>query len=177
MILDTLYILTLVVVLIGIFPTYYLFVRGFGRSRRAVVEGMAELDNDVLNQLGWTPREYIGVFDLGAPFRLGWQAWGFMTQQQNMALQRVILRGLPEVAGLSDDTQRAARRYRRFVLVIGIFVVLFFIPSFIGLSRSIAEITGTPTGLWYALSCVCILICAFLPTEKFQKWPEVEVKA
>ncbi|WP_377191307.1 hypothetical protein [Ruegeria meonggei] len=145
------------------------------RSKRAVIEGMAQLDVILRDRLGWQPEEYFSRWNIGAPFRLGWQAWGALFQQQALALQRVLVRGLPEFPGIPDEVRKAARTYRRcFGLVLIVGAVVVFLPAYHRLSLDVAEYTGWPESFWFAVFGLAVGILVFLPTEKFRKWPELE---
>lgn len=173
MILDTLYMFALFVFSISLLPLLVFACWRYARSKRAVIEGMAQLDSHALQQVGWMPKEYIATFDLRASIRLGWQSWGLMWQQQNTALHRVLWRGLPNAAEVPEDIRKSARRYRRyFCFFIAPLTVLALLPAFLNLAQDMADLTGISTRICYILLGLCIGFMILLPLEKFQKWPE-----
>ncbi|WP_353391172.1 hypothetical protein [Ruegeria sp. HU-ET01832] len=136
---------------------------------------MAQLDTDTRSKLDWRATEYVGTFDVQAPIRLGWQAWGLLTQRQNLVLQRVLLHGLPNLSAIPDETVKSARAYRRFsIFLYALFSVLVFLPALIGLSEDLAELTGSSTGFWRIILVLFLGVWVFLPSEEFKKWPEIE---
>jgi hypothetical protein len=175
MILETLRLFFLFVVAVSILPLSILAARNYARSKRAIVEGMARLDEEILDRLGWEAREYIGTFDLFAPFRMGWAAWGLAVQKQSAVLQRTLLQGLPASVVLPNEIRRSLRRYRCFfwsffapVTVL----VLFF--AFIRLSHVLAGFSGLPLSLCFILLGAGNGVWIFTPLEKFRKWPDIE---
>lgn len=95
----------LVFILIGpAIVLMFVAFRSYERSKRAVIEGMAKLDQGQLDKLGWTPRIYISAWGFRSSFKRGWQSRGLLAQQQNIALQRVLLHGLPSSLELSEET-------------------------------------------------------------------------
>ena len=171
---DVLYMFPLFIVVIGILPFYFFFLRTYGRSKKAIIEGVAQLDDDLLGRLDWPAGSYMGPFDLAAPFQVGWKAWGQKNMQQTIVFQRFFLWGLPKTDGLSGDLTKAAFRFRLCLLTIITFCLLFFVPSFIGLSRKAAEFTGTPNGIWHAIFILSAASWIFLPAEKFKRWPIIK---
>lgn len=175
MILVTFKIFALFVLSVSILPLYFLALRNYARSKRAVIEGMAQLDVDTRHQLVWVPKGYIGVFDLLAPLRLGWQSWGLMSQQQNLALQRVLLHGPPKNAELSGETKKSARRFRRyFCFFIAPLAVLILLSAYIRLSHDLADFSGMSLSICYLLLGFGPALWVFILQEKFNKWPEIE---
>ncbi|MBO9411593.1 MULTISPECIES: hypothetical protein [unclassified Ruegeria] len=175
MIFDVLYIIFLFVLSIGILPLGVLAAWNYSRSKRTVVEGMARLDANTLDRLGWEARGYIGAFDLRAPFRMGWNTWGLAVQKQNVALQRTLLRGLPTGVDVSDETRKSVRRFRRYFsfFVVPVAVIILF-PAYIRLSHDLASFSGLPLYACFILLGLGVALFIFNPPEKFQRWPEIE---
>lgn len=146
------------------------------RSKRAVVVGMAQLDIKQRDRLGWEPGEYISRWDVSAPFRFGWKAWGVLSQQQALALQRVLLHGLPGFSEIPVEVRKASRTYRRcFGLIFVVSALMVFLPAYYRMGHYAADFTGWSASFWFAVFGLAIAPVAFLPTEKFRKWPEPEV--
>ncbi|MEW2917875.1 hypothetical protein AB1A64_12450 [Ruegeria sp. ANG10] len=177
MILDTLFVLStfaLFILTISLLPLLVFACWRYTRSKRAVIEGMAQLDSHARQQMGWMPKEYLGTFDVRAPIRLGWQSWGLMWRQQNTALHRVLWRGLPNAAEVPEDIRKSARRFRRyFCFFIAPLTALVLLPAFLSLAQDMADLTGFSTRICYILLGLCIGLMTLLPLEKFQKWPEL----
>lgn len=175
MILETLYIFALFVLAVSILPLCFLAMRSYARSKKGIIEGVSRLDERTLDGLGWGPRDYIGTFDLWAPFRLGWNAWGQAVQKQNVALQRVLFRGLPKGVGVSDETEQSVRRFRLyFCLFVVPTAALILLPAFVRLSHRLSDLSGLPLSVCLILLGIGSALYVFLPAEKFQKWPGVE---
>jgi hypothetical protein len=174
MILESLKIFALFALVISILPLYIMALRNYTRSKRAVVEGMAQLDNATLSQLDWLPRRYISTFDLRAPFHLGCHSWGMLSLQQSIALQRVLLYGLPKTDKLTEETRKSARRYRRYSYFFVIpLAALILVPGYIRLSHDLASFSQMPLNICYLLLGSGIWLWVFMPKEKFKKWPEI----
>ncbi|WP_209834698.1 hypothetical protein [Ruegeria sp. HKCCE3926] len=175
MILETLRLFFLFVVAVSILPLSILAARNYARSKRAIVEGMARLDEETLDRLGWEAREYIGTFDLFAPFRMGWAAWGLAVQKQRAVLQRILLQSLPDSVVLPGEISRSLRRYRcLFWAFFAPVTVLVLFSAFIRLSHVLAGFSGLPVSLCFILLGAGNGVWIFTPLEKFRKWPEIE---
>ncbi len=175
MILEVLYIFVLFILAISILPLCFLAMRNYARSKRSIIEGVSRLDERTLDGLGWAPRVYIGTFDLSAPFRMGWSTWGLALQKQNVALQRVLIRGLPEGVSVSEETGQSVRRFRRyFWFIIFPTAVLILLPAFIRLSHDLSSLSGLSLSVCLILLGVGTALIVFSTAEKFRKWPKIE---
>lgn len=175
MILETLRLFFLFVVAVSILPLSILAARNYARSKRTIVEGMARLDEETLDRLGWEAREYIGTFDLFAPFRMGWAAWGLAVQKQRAVLQRILLQSLPDSVVLPGEISRSLRRYRcLFWAFFAPVTVLVLFSAFIRLSHVLAGFSGLPLSLCFILLGAGNGVWIFTPLEKFRKRPEIE---
>lgn len=175
MILETLRLFFLFVVTVSILPLSILAARNYARSKRTIVDGMARLDEETLNRLGWEARDYIGTFDLFAPFRMGWRVWGLAVQKQSAVLQRILLQGLPDSVVLPDEIRRSLRRYRcYFWSFFAPMAVLVLFLAFIRFSHVLADFSGLPLSLCFVLLGAGYGVWIFTPLEKFRKWPDIE---
>ncbi|NOD84476.1 hypothetical protein [Ruegeria sp. HKCCD6119] len=175
MILETLRLFFLFVVAVSILPLSILAARNYARSKRTIVDGMARLDEETLDRLGWEAREYIGTFDLFAPFRMGWAAWGLAVQKQRAVLQRILLQSLPDSVVLPGEISRSLRRYRcLFWAFFAPVTVLVLFSAFIRLSHVLAGFSGLPLSLCFIWLGAGNGVWIFTPLEKFRKWPEIE---
>ncbi|WP_299642798.1 hypothetical protein [uncultured Ruegeria sp.] len=175
MILETLRLFFLIVVTVGILPLGILAARNYARSKRTIVDGMARLDEETLNRLGWDARDYIGTFDLFAPFRMGWTAWGLAVKKQSAVLQRILLQGLPDSVVLPDEIRRSLRRYRCYFwsFFAPMAVLVLFLAS-IRFSHVLADFSGLPLSLCFILLGAGNGFWIFTPLEKFRKWPDIK---
>ncbi|SMO53941.1 hypothetical protein [Ruegeria faecimaris] len=175
MILEVFGLFILFVATLGLLPLMVYVFWLLERSKRAIIEGMAQLDVNLRNRLGWAPEEYISIWNIAAPFRLGWQAWGELSQKQALVLQRVLMHGLPEFAGIPDEVRKAVRTYRCcFGLIFAVGAVLVFLPAHYSLSHKAAELTGWPAIIWFTAFGLAVCPLFFLPSQKFRKWPAPE---
>ncbi len=175
MIFETVYMFVFLVFSFVFLPLCFLTLRNYERSKRVVIEGMAQLDGDTRRQLGWLPSVYIGVFDLFAPLRLGGKYWGEMKRQQSLALQRVLLHGLPETVVLAEDVRRSARRFRCYcIFLIAPLTVLIMLPACIRISDELAGFSGFPLAVCFILLSSGIGFLVLLPLDKFRTWPKIE---
>ena len=173
MILETFQRSALFLLAVSLLPVCFLVFRDYRRSKRAVVEGMARLDARTCQKVGWTVTEYLGFLDLLLPFQRGWQTTGMLLHQQNIALQRVVLRGLPKSADIPVEVKASARKYRRYVcFLIAPLIVVILLPVFISFSQILTRLTGSTEGLWYLVFGLIIGALGFLPLEKFRKWSD-----
>ncbi|WP_298850696.1 hypothetical protein [uncultured Ruegeria sp.] len=175
MILETLRLFFLFVVAVSILPLSILAARNYARGKRAIVDGMAGVDEDTLDRLGWEPRDYVGWLDLLFLSGSTWSSRGLAMQQQNAGLQRILLKGLPRPVEFSDEVRRSARRFRfYFCLVVAPMTAFFMLPAYIRLSLDLSSFSGLPLSLCYILFGLANVFIILTPLEKFRKWPDIE---
>lgn len=175
MMFEVIYTLALFLLALSLLPLMVFVCRRHERSKRAVVEGMAQLSDETRHKLGWLPARYISTWDLGSPFRLGWKTWSLQAQKQNEALQRVWFRGLPDTVEISKQTTTAARAYRWYsllgCLVLGLLV---FLPATVRMARWMEQLTTVVSSVWLMLFGTMFMAIISRPLEKFHKWPDIE---
>lgn len=157
--LETAKFFLLMVGIIGLPLGWVIGIQSYMKAVHQIFDGMAQVELSELQRVGW-PQEG----DLQNVFMRPLHdhliaSLHHENHDKSSVLGKVWFWGLPDCAGISDQTRRAARRYR----IIKSMTVLFFcglLPYFFAYS--------------FVPSFVLLTLVILFPVEKFFSWPKPE---
>jgi len=161
-VLDTFKFLLLMMGIVGLPLGWVIGIQSYKNAVLQIFDGMAQLKASELQRVGWPQEDDLQNTFMRPPYDQLIASLHHKNHNKSAVLGKVWIWGLPECIGISDQTRRAARRYRSIKSTT---VLLFFgvLPYFFANS--------------FVPSLLILTLVILFPIEKFFSWPKPEGEA